>query len=77
MTEFLNAFEHVTATPERIVDAGDRVVTVHIWWGQGKASGIALEERQGSVWTLSGGKATRVVHYRDPAEALEAAGLPE
>ena len=77
MTEFLNACEHLTATPERIIDAGDRVVTVHVWGGRGKASGIALEDRQGSVWTLSGGKATRVVHYRDPAEALEAVGLSE
>jgi ketosteroid isomerase-like protein len=77
MTEFLNACEHLTATAERIIDAGDRVVTVHVWRGRGKASGLPWEERQGSVWTMSGGKATRVVDYRDPAGALEAAGLSE
>jgi ketosteroid isomerase-like protein len=77
MREFLEALEDATATAERIIDAGDRVVTVHVWRGRGRSSGLAMESRQGSIWTISNGKATRVVNYSDPAKALEAAGLRE
>jgi len=77
MREFLDAWEDASATAERIIDAGDRVVAVGVWRGRGKASGIDVETRQGSVWTISGGKVTRMVNYGDPAEALEAAGLSE
>jgi ketosteroid isomerase-like protein len=77
MSEFLEAFEGITATAERIVGAGDQVVTVVVWRGRGKASGIALDQRQGSVWTFAGGKVIRVVNYRDPRDAFEAAGLSE
>jgi ketosteroid isomerase-like protein len=77
MREFLDAYERMTATAERIIDAGDRVAVVSSWRGRGKASGVEFAERQGSVWTISDGKVTRIVNYRDPAEALEAAGLSE
>jgi ketosteroid isomerase-like protein len=77
MQEFLGIYEGAKATAERIIDAGDRVVVVAKWEGRGKASGIPLAEHAGSVWTISDGKVTRIVNYRDPAEALEAAGLRE
>ena len=77
MRDFLGAYERLTATAERIVDAGDSVVVVSSWRGRGKASGLAFAESLGSVWTISDGKVTRIVNYRDPADALEAAGLGE
>jgi ketosteroid isomerase-like protein len=77
MRGFLDAYERMTATAERIIDAGDSVVVVDSWRGRGKASGVEFAVRQGSVWTISDGKVTRVVNYRDPAEALKAAGLSE
>ena len=77
MREFVATYEDAKATAERIVDAGDTVVVVAKWEGRGKGSGIRLAERAGSVWTISDGKVTRIVNYRDPAEALEAAGLSE
>ena len=77
MREFLDVYEHLTARAERIVDAGDVVVAVVSWHGSGKASGVEFAVRHGSVWTISDGKVTRIENYRDPAEALEAAGLSE
>jgi ketosteroid isomerase-like protein len=77
MREFLDVYERLTATAERIVDAGDVVVAVVSWHGSGKASGVEFAVRHGSVWTISDGKVTRLVNYRDPAEALRAAGLSE
>jgi ketosteroid isomerase-like protein len=77
MEEFLGTYEGAKATAERIVDAGDRVVVVATWEGRGKGSGIPFAERAGSVWTISEGKVTRIVNYRDPAEAFETAGLSE
>jgi ketosteroid isomerase-like protein len=77
MRDFLDVYEHLTATAERVIDAGDRVVAVVEWRGRGKGSGVEFGERQGSVWTLFDGKVTHVDWYRDPAEALEAAGLSE
>jgi ketosteroid isomerase-like protein len=73
----LDAYEDVTATAERIIDTADQVVAADVWRGRGKASGIELDSRRASVWTISGGKATQVVFYGDRSEAFEAAGLSE
>ncbi len=72
----LEAYEDVTATAEWIIEKDDEVVTADVWRGRGKGSGIELDSRRASAWTISGGKATQVVFY-DDRSALEAAGLPE
>jgi ketosteroid isomerase-like protein len=77
MREFFEAWEHVTATAEQIIDAGERVVVIAVWRGLGKGSGVETETRQGLVWTLRDGRVISVVAYSDPARALEAAGLAE
>jgi ketosteroid isomerase-like protein len=77
MVDFLGTWDRLTATAEEVIDAGDRVVTVELWRGRGKASRATTEVRQGSVLTISRGKVRRMVVYRDPADALEAAGLSE
>jgi ketosteroid isomerase-like protein len=64
-------------TAERVIDAGDQVVVIAVWRGQGKASGVVTEWRHGQVWTLRAGLATSIVSYGEPSAALEAAGLPE
>jgi ketosteroid isomerase-like protein len=75
--EFLRTWETITARAEQILDAGDNVVIEELWKGRGKASGAPTEVRQSSVLTLSEGKITRMVVYRNLADALEAAGLSE
>jgi ketosteroid isomerase-like protein len=77
MQEFLSTWERGTATAGEIFDGGEQVVAENVWRGRGKTSGVEVEARLWSVWTLSGARATRVVQYEDRAEAFEAAGLSE
>jgi ketosteroid isomerase-like protein len=74
---WLESWDRVTMTAERLIDAGDQVVVVAVWRGRGKASGAATEWRHGQVWTIRGTLVTDVTSYSDPAEALKAAGLSE
>jgi uncharacterized protein len=62
---------------EDIIDAGDRVVAIVRDEGRGKSSGIKLERRHAEVWTVRGGKVTRIEPYDEKAEALAAVGLEE
>jgi ketosteroid isomerase-like protein len=63
--------------PERMIDAGDRVVVMEVRRGRGVGSEIEVEDRAWVVWTIVDG---RVVHgetdlARD--EAVKAVGLEE
>jgi ketosteroid isomerase-like protein len=60
---------------ERFIDAGDRVVVIATMRGRGGASGVAVERRHGSVWTIRDGKAVRFQWFHEPDNALEAVGL--
>ncbi len=62
---------------ERLVDVGDRVVVIATMRGRGTGSGIEVENRHGSVWTVRDGKAVRYQWFQEPEEALEAVGLSE
>ena len=62
---------------ERFIDAGDRVVVIATMRGHGSASGVEVERRHGSVWTIRDGKAVRFQWFYEPDEALEAVGLSE
>jgi len=62
---------------EQFIDAGDRVVVIATMRGRGSASGVAIERRHGSVWTIRNGKAVRFQWFYEPDEALEAGGLLE
>jgi ketosteroid isomerase-like protein len=80
LTRFLKdwfASQQLTMTVERLVDAGDQVVVVAVWRGRGKTSGALTEWRHGQVWTLRHGRVTSVTAYREPNDALKAAGLSE
>jgi ketosteroid isomerase-like protein len=62
---------------ERLIDAGGRVVVIATMRGRGGASGVEIERRHGSVWTIRDGKAVRFQWFYQPDEALEAVGLSE
>jgi len=62
---------------DRCIEAGDRVVVIATMRGYGSASGVAIERRHGSVWTVRDGKAVRFQWFYEPEEALEAVGLSE
>jgi ketosteroid isomerase-like protein len=62
-------------TPERFVDAGDRVISIETIRGRGRGSGVEIEAQYASIWTLRNGRVTRVEIGLDPQEALKTVGL--
>jgi ketosteroid isomerase-like protein len=77
--EFLSAWEHFATEPERFIEVGDdRVLVLVRFQARGRASGAPTTGFSGGqLFTLREGKVVRLVLYSTPAEALEAAGLPE
>jgi ketosteroid isomerase-like protein len=74
---WLAAWESVRNDLEDVIDAGDAVVTFTTQRSRGKTSGVEVELKQYAVWTVEGGKVTRVVWFQTRGEALEAVGLSE
>ena len=74
---WLEAYEPFTIDLERIVGTGDRLVSIHRFRGKGRSSGIDQSFRFAYMWSFQNAKVVRFASFRDPAEALEAAGLSE
>src|SRR5215207_4117570 len=72
---WFEAFEHVDFEIEELVEAGDHVVAFIRASGRGRESGLVVDQRLPSVWTVRGGRVVRVRGYREAADALHAAGL--
>jgi ketosteroid isomerase-like protein len=71
------AWEELDVTIEELIDAGDRVFLTAHHRGRGRGSGVEVDTRLYSVYTLRDGKVLRIDEYADRAEALEAVGLAE
>jgi ketosteroid isomerase-like protein len=72
---WFEAFERVDFEIEDLITAGDTVVAFIRVSGRGRGSGLVIDQRLPSVWTVRGGRVVRVRGYRDDADALDAAGL--
>jgi ketosteroid isomerase-like protein len=70
-----SAWEDLQVTAEEFLDAGDRVLVTEHHRGRGRGSGIEVDTRLYSVYTLRDGKVIRADEYGERAEALKAAGL--
>ncbi len=71
-----DTFDQPDLEIEEFLEAGEQVVIViGVLRGHGQSSGIAVERRQGYVWTIRGGRAVRMAWFNDADEALEAAGV--
>jgi uncharacterized protein len=70
------SFENFRLDPERFFEHADKVVVVLSMTGRGRGSGVPVEERIAHLWTLREGLAVELRAFTDPADALEAAGLP-
>jgi ketosteroid isomerase-like protein len=68
-------WEGFSVTPERFVDAGERVLVIMTRHGLGRESGVDVEQRTAGIWTVRDGQVIRVETDIDPQEALEAVGL--
>ena len=73
--QWFEAFDRVSFEIEDVVAAGDDVVTSILISARGRVSGLVIEQRIPTVWTVQRGRVVRVRGYRDEAEALEAVGL--
>ena len=76
-TRWTESWEEFTTQVEQIVDAGERLVSIHTVHLQGKRSGAPMTFRYAYLYTFRGDKVVHIRSYSDPAKALQAAGLPE
>jgi ketosteroid isomerase-like protein len=74
--EWLDAFDEFKVVGRDFHDAGDKVVVEQIFRGQGKGSGIPIDEIPGAtVLTLRDGKVIRFEGHITLEAALASAGL--
>ena len=74
---WIEPYEAFSIELERIVGAGDRLVSIHRVRARARHTGIDGEGPVAYVWTFRGGKVIRFESFREPNEALEVAGLAE
>jgi ketosteroid isomerase-like protein len=78
LREWYDPWETLDDILEELIDAGQqRVVSVMVQRGRGRVSGVEVENRLGTVWTIQDGKVIRAVWFRSREDALEAVGLAE
>jgi ketosteroid isomerase-like protein len=59
---------------EEMRDLGSQVLVLTVQHGRGRGSGVEVEASYAVLYDLHGGKITRMALYREPADALQAAG---
>jgi ketosteroid isomerase-like protein len=74
---WFESFESLRIDAQEFIDAGDRVITVGLLRGRGKASGVEVKEPYLFVSTLRDGKVIEMREYATREEALSAVGLEE
>jgi ketosteroid isomerase-like protein len=77
LSDFDEAWISYEMEVERLIDAGERVVSLFRIRAVGAGSGVHVERGDGMLWTFRNGKLARLDYFNDQAEALEAAGLRE
>lgn len=71
---WIEGMEWMLLELEKIVSVGDRLVSVHRMRSKARYTGIEFDAPLAYIWTFRDG---RVIHYksfRDPEEAIAAAG---
>jgi ketosteroid isomerase-like protein len=74
---WIEPFEWLLIELEQIVDAGDHLVSIHRARSKARYTGIEFDTPLAYLWTLRDGKVIHFRSFREPGEALEAAGLRE
>jgi ketosteroid isomerase-like protein len=77
VSRWVGTFDDWREEIEEIRDLGSQVYVVATERGRGKSSGVEVEQRYALLYEVHGDKITRLTIYREPAEALEAAGMRE
>ncbi|MDQ3571414.1 MAG: nuclear transport factor 2 family protein [Actinomycetota bacterium] len=77
-SELRDAFTNFETQCEELIDAGERIVSMSRYRGQGRGSGVEVAGPvQFGVWTIQGRLITRVEWFSTREEALQAAGAEE
>jgi ketosteroid isomerase-like protein len=74
---WIEPYDEWSYKPEKILDAGARVVVTLHQRGKPHGSDSWVDMRYGMVYTVEEGLISRVEFFETPEEALEAAGLRE
>jgi ketosteroid isomerase-like protein len=75
---YVGAFEDYAYEVDRLTDLGSgAVLAVVTETGRGKGSGVPVERHFAALYTVIGGKITRITFFPSESDALEAAGLRE
>ena len=74
--KFQEPWEDLSITPDRLLEAGPRVVALISFHARGR-DGIEVKFPMAHVWTIRDGLAVQLDAYTDQRQALEAVGLPE
>ncbi len=77
LADFAQSWDRYELDVERLIDAGDRVVSLFRIRAVGAGSGVPVERGDAMVWAFRDGKLVRLDYYNDQRKALEAAGVPE
>jgi ketosteroid isomerase-like protein len=70
-----DAWDRQRIEPERLIDAGDRVIVFQREYQRGRSSGLELVVETASVIDVRDGRVVRIQGYMDRDAALRAAGL--
>ena len=77
LSDFAESWDSYAMELERLVDAGDRVVSLFRIRAVGAGSGVPVERGDGMVWTFRDGKLVRLDYFNRQQQALDAAGLSD
>lgn len=72
LTEFLDSWERFHQTIVDLLQEGDRVLVLIHLEATGRGSAASVDAHYAHLWTLSGGRGTRVDAFYDRDEALAA-----
>jgi ketosteroid isomerase-like protein len=72
-----DAWDRQRIEPERLIDAGDRVVVFQREYQRGRGSGLELVVETAAVIDLRNGRVVRIQGYMDRAAAVKAVGLTQ
>ena len=75
--EWTSAFESYRIDVERMIDAGDRVVSLVSMVGRTKTGGVEVQAPGAAVWTVVDGRVQRVEFHLDRDAAMTSAGLTD
>ena len=74
---WVEPFEWLQIELERVLSAGDRLVSIHRVRARARHTGIELDGPVAYVWTFRDGKVIHFRSFRDPEEARKAVGIAE